>query len=106
MTKAQVSITREIVPDDDADTSYLEQDEFKDALTAYRDGQFSFVGVRAVAEIRVPYGKDWIVTKLKSPGLWGIEDHSGESYFAEVFEEEKRTLIDMLQSLHELEIVD
>jgi hypothetical protein len=107
MTKpARVTITMEIVPDDCADASYLEQDDFEDRLEAYRRGDFSFVGVRAVAHIRVPYGEHAeIETTLKSPGLWGIEDDSGGDYFLDVFEGEKLTLLDMLKSLHNYTLV-
>jgi hypothetical protein len=106
MPKAQVIITREIVPDDSPDPSYLEQDGWQGRLAAYRQGEFGFVGVRAVAEIKIPHGADWIVSRVSSPGLWGIEDDSGEGYFREVFQEERKTLIDMLESLKDFEIID
>jgi hypothetical protein len=105
MSEAQVTIIREIVPDDDADISWLEQEGFEQDLAAYQAGVFGFVGVRAVAEIRIPYGHDWIVTTLKSPGLWGIQDNSGDDYYQEVFEEERQTLLDMLVSLRNFELV-
>lgn len=106
MPKAQVIITREIVPDDSPDASYLEQDGWQERLAAYQRGEFGFVGVRAVAQIKIPYGADWIISKVTSPGLWGIEDDSGDAYFSEVFQEERKTLVDMLESLKDFEIVD
>lgn len=104
--KAQVKIVREIVTDEDADTSYLEQEDWDERRDQYQRGLFAFCGVRAVAEIRVPYGHDWITTTLKSPGLWSIEDDSDESYLQQVFLEERNTLLDMLKSLHEFEVVE
>jgi len=107
MAKTQVLIRMEIVPDDDCpDISYLEQEEFRDRLAAYQRGEFGFCGVRAVAEIRVPYGADWILTSIKSPGLWCIEDDSGDAYFRSVFNEEKATLLDMLASMQDFEITE
>jgi Bifunctional DNA primase/polymerase, N-terminal len=37
-------------------------------------------------------------TYLKSPGLWGVQSHSGEDYFNEIFEEEAKTLKDMIEA--------
>ena len=107
MPKAQVTITREIIPDEHPDASYLEQEDmgFEYRLAAYRRGEFGFVGVRARAEIRTPYGQDWIVAHISSPGLWGIEDDSGEDYFNEVYEEEKQTLLGMLDDIKNFELV-
>jgi len=105
MTKAQVVITQEVVDDTDPDTSYLEQDDFAERLAEYRNGDFSFVGVRATALIRVPYGADFIETRISSSGLWGIESDSGQDYFDEVFQEERKTLLEMLQAMHDFEVV-
>jgi hypothetical protein len=66
--------------------------------------------VRAVAHVQIPHGTDsrngpvYILTTLKSPGVWGIEDDSGEDYFNEVFKEEQRILYEMLNSLREYEV--
>lgn len=105
MAKAKIIIERELVPDEDPDTSYLEQEGFEDRMRQYENGLFSFVGVRAVAHIEVPCGSAWIMSTIKSPGLWGIEDDSSEAYFNDVFEEEKRTLLEMLESMREFEVV-
>lgn len=105
MAKAQVIISQEVLDDSDADASWLEQDDFADRLAEYRAGDFSFVGVRATALIRVPYGKDFIETRISSPGLWGIESDSGQAYFDEVFQEERKTLLEMLESMHEFEVL-
>ncbi len=90
---------RQIVPDDCPDTSYLEQEGFDDRREQYRQGAFEFVGIRAAVELPIPYGKDRILVKVESPGLWGIESDSGEDYFNSVFQEESNTLADMLAEL-------
>ena len=90
---------RRIVPDDCPDTSYLEQEGFEDLREQYRQGDFDFVGVRAAVELPIPFGKDRIITRIESPGLWGVESDSGEDYFDSVFQEESATLADMLTAL-------
>jgi hypothetical protein len=90
---------RQLVPDDCPDTSYLEQEGFGDRLEQYRQGAFDYVGVRAAVELPIPYGKDRILIKIESPGLWGIESDSGEDYFNSVFQEESNILADMLAEL-------
>lgn len=90
---------REIVPDRDPDASYLEQEGFEDRRAEYRAGGFGFVGMRASIELHIPHGGTTILQKITSPGLWGIEDDSGNEYFAECFAEEANILADMLQQL-------
>lgn len=63
------------------------------------------IGIRAHAELNIPHGSSWIIQKISSPGLWGIE--SDVSYFTEVENEELATLRDMLSQLGiELETID
>ncbi len=62
------------------------------------DGPEEAVGVQAVAVLEIPFGKDFIRTTIKSPGLWGIEG-GDDRYYREIFAEEKATLIDMLDGL-------
>ena len=93
--KARVRIYPEQVPDGNVDVAWHDTGA----------GDFGFCGIRAVAEIRIPYGNDWIVTTLKSPGLWGIADDSDPDYLAEVFEQEKAILLEMLASLRDFELV-
>lgn len=88
---------RQIVPDDCPDASYLEQDATR--LEQFRQGEFDYIGVRAAVELPIPYGKDRIITRIESPGLWGIESDSGEDYFDSVFQEESTILADMLVEL-------
>jgi hypothetical protein len=90
---------RQIVPDDCPDTSYLEQEGFEDRLGQYRQGDFDYIGVRAAVELPIPYGKDRILARIESPGLWGIESDSGEDYLDSVFQEETDILAEMLTEL-------
>ena len=94
----------EVVPDTDPDTSYLYQDDpdFSERREAFERGDFGFVGVRAVAEITFEHEDTGGWTqgpRVTTPGLWGIEDDSGEDYFREVGEDEAGELVDMLHAL-------
>lgn len=86
---------------------YTEQDQAR--LAAWRNDEWSFVGVRAQATIKTPYGinpKCWISTTLMSPGLWGVESDSSEDYFQEVYRQEREILIAMLASLKSYSLID
>lgn len=101
-TKAKLGdITIRVVPDESPDASYLEQEDmgFEERLEAYRAGEFGFVGVLVRAEVKIPYGHDWIMTHVDSPGLWGIKNDSGDDYFRSVADDELDILRDMLASL-------
>lgn len=91
----------EVLPDEDADTSYLDQDEFETRREEYREGSFSFVGVRACAAILFETEQGgWIHgPTVTTPGLWGIEDDSGEDYLREVGADEAAQLPEMLEAL-------
>lgn len=109
MTKEIESILCQQTFDDDGDISYLQQydinsknpDERQNAkqdkkrLEAYYNNEWHFVGVQAVAEIRI----DGLLQTISSSGLWGIESDSDDEYFDEVFEEEKEQLKDVLLQL-------
>jgi hypothetical protein len=84
-----------VMPDDDPDISFLDQDEFEDRKEAYRRGDFSFVGVRAEAEVVV----DGIVQNITSGGLWGVESDSGDEYIKEIAGEEYNDLRQILKTL-------
>lgn len=90
-----ISVEREIVPDENPDTSYLDQDEFTERRDAYWRGDFGFVGVRAVAELTIA----GTVQTIVSPGLWGIESDSDESYFDEVYADERDVLREILAAI-------
>jgi hypothetical protein len=87
------------VVDEDPDTSYLEQEDWADRLEEYRNGGFYFEGVVAVATLKVPTSQGgWIHTgEISSPGLWGIESDSGESYFEEIGKEQVDELREILR---------
>ncbi len=92
-------ICKVVEPDPEADTSYLEKDDFKDHLAAYSRGEFTHVGVWAEVEVYV----SGVRQIIRSGGLWGIEDNgSVESakYLEEVFAEERQALIDILAALN------
>lgn len=99
ITVAKRDFYRQTVPDDCPDPSYLEQEGFGDRLEQYRQGAFDFIGIRATVELPIPYGKDRILIRIESPGLWGIESDSGEDYLDSVFQEESATLAEMLMEL-------
>jgi len=84
-----------VLPDEDPDTSFLDQDEFEDRKEAFRRGDFSFVGVRAEAEITV----DGISQTIVSGGLWGVESDAGDEYIKEVAGEEYTDLRRILKTL-------
>jgi hypothetical protein len=82
------------------DPSYCEQDGAR--LNAWCRGDWSFVGIRAKAIIKFPYGSNpdcWTTSELLSPGLWSIESDSGDEFFREVYEEERKILGGMLAGL-------
>ena len=90
-----VSVKVLVLPDEDPDTSFLDQDEFEDRKEAYKRGDFSFVGVRAEAEITV----DGISQTITSGGLWGVESDAGDEYIKEVGGEEYNDLRKILKTL-------
>lgn len=57
-------------------------------MNAWKAGIWWYVGVRAKAIIMVRRSGVGTVYELTSPGLWGIESDSDESYLASVFENE------------------
>jgi hypothetical protein len=90
-----VSVKALVLPDEDPDVSFLDQDEFEDRKEEYHRGDFSFVGVRAEAEIVV----DGILQTIVSGGLWGVESDAGDEYIKEVSQEEYNDLRKILKTL-------
>jgi hypothetical protein len=87
------------------DPEYRRQDEAR--LEAWRNDEWHFLGIRARAHIKIPYGSNpdcWMTSELLSPGLWGIESDSGDAYFQQIYQEERSILIDMLASLKICEV--
>jgi hypothetical protein len=63
-------------------SSGAEQALRKARLKAWRNDEWHFVGIRAKATLKIPYGSNpdcRITTELSSPGLWGIESISSKS---------------------------
>jgi hypothetical protein len=82
------------------DPEYREQDDAR--LKALRNDEWHFIGIRAKATIKIPTGSNpqcWITSELFSPGLWGIESDSGDSYFDQVYQDERDILLSILASL-------
>jgi hypothetical protein len=84
-----------VLPDEDPDTSFLDQEDFEDRRKEFERGDFSFVGVRAEAEIVV----DGIVQTITSGGLWGVESDAGDEYIQSVAAEEYADLRKILKTL-------
>ena len=110
---AQIEIAMMIDADHDANPNdYLFQDpdyqqEDQRRFKAWQDGDWHFIGVRAKAQIKIPYGTNpecWIISQMLSPGLWGVESDSGDAYVQQVYQEERDILLDMLTSLKTYEI--
>jgi hypothetical protein len=85
------TIVREIVPDDEADLAGLEDDLAR--LAAYARGAFSYIGVRAAVEIVTP---DGVTVRFTTAGVWGVESDCGASRLADLFADERATLLDSL----------
>lgn len=98
--------------DSDGDISYLQQD-YRDVtptqraeylardrarLDAYKRGDWHFIGIRARAHVDVTRGKVTTSYTLDSPGLWGIESDSDDSYLESVFREEAEMLEDDIKA--------
>lgn len=110
---AQIAIEMTTDYDHDADPNdYLFQDpdyraEDQRRLDAWRRGDWHFVGIRAKARIKIPYGTNsecWITSEMVSPGLWGVESDAGDRYFEHVYQDEREILLDMLGSLKTADI--
>lgn len=111
--RARIKISCDIQVDMDADVSYLgstattaeEKEADAERLRAYYRGDWHMIGVRATAEISIPYGHAWIIEHVSSPGVWGIESDSSKEYLTAIYAEETAILIDMLDSIKDYELV-
>lgn len=101
--KVTVTFKRQDMDDDSPDLSHLEQayDDVADPseragyrradlarLTAYYQGHWHMIGIRAVATIWVQRDNYRTNYEITSPGLYGIESDSEESYLQSVYKEE------------------
>jgi hypothetical protein len=111
MSKVTVTFKMEQIEDSDGDLSYLEQDCFDGPgemdgparIAAYKRGDWHFIGVRAVAIIWIQRDKYRTNYTLESPGCYGIESDSDESYLKEVFAEECDTLRSDIEAMKNAE---
>jgi hypothetical protein len=80
----------QVIHDDDADISYLEQEGFEDRLADYKADKFTFYGVRV--KVIVHNWKTGCSKTFQSPGLWGIDSDNSSQYFYEVAGDEMAIL--------------
>lgn len=66
----------------------------------YDKDDWHMTGIRARAEILVPQGRHWIIQRITSGGLWGIESDSDEDYKDQVGADELTDLREMLDALN------
>lgn len=109
VTKVTVTFTMQEAHDQDADASdlmdtawkydgctaeetatYIAQD--KERLKAYRNDEWHYIGIRAVATIWIERPGYRTNYTLESPGLWGIESDSGNAQLDSVYADECATL--------------
>lgn len=95
--KVTVTFSRQEIDDCDPDLSYLEpqtwmgeEDKTANAvrLAAYQRDEWHMIGIRAKATICVQRLGCSTSYELTSPGLWGVESDSDESYLQSVYEEQ------------------
>ena len=89
------SITAKQMFDPFPDVSYLESEGFQGRRQQYDNGDFSFIGIQAEAEIIV----SGVCQTITSGGLWGIESDSTPDYLSEIEQEEIEQLQEILQAL-------
>jgi hypothetical protein len=82
-------------PDQDANTSYLKHEGLEERLAEYKKGAFSFVCVRAEAEVLI----EEIPQTLTSGGMPGIESDSEDEYLDEIIDGEWKALRAVLKTV-------
>lgn len=95
-----VQFERKIMPDHDArpeeklfnddDPEAMAADQAR--LDAWKRDEWHFIGIRAVAKCFIVSGGVGTYVNIESPGLWGTESDSDESYINEIYGEEIATL--------------
>lgn len=77
-----------------------QQEAAQARMDGWRNDEWRYVGTIARAHISVPIGGgSFTQFSLDSAGLWGTESDSEESYFAEIFEDEKAQVLANLGAL-------
>jgi hypothetical protein len=98
--KRIISIKIKVMPDEDADLSFIDPVEDKDLLAAYECGEREMLSVQAEAEVVL--SEQDIVQTITSGGLWGIDcDRStqSEEYINVISQEEFQELANELGAL-------
>jgi len=83
--KRIIGVRRDVVPDPAPDVSDVSA---RERLKAYNAGEWSMVGIRAVAEIEAADMRETIT----SAGVWNVPSDSPEHYFQDVYREELESL--------------
>jgi hypothetical protein len=91
MTLELETIKRKDIYDENPDLSWVD----KKRLESMDMGYWHFIGILAVAEIRI----NGISETISSPGLWNIESDSDESDLNEIYQDQKDELAAMLREL-------
>ena len=66
---------------------YCEQDY--ERIESFNKGNWYFLGIKVEAEIQTSKnGKEWLINRISSGGLFGIESDSESSYFEEIEKEQ------------------
>jgi hypothetical protein len=86
----ETSVKVQVMRDDDADMSYLEQEGFEKRLAAYEAGDFTCYGI--CVKVIVHNWTTGSTQTFESSGLWGIESDASSQYFYEVAGEEMAKL--------------
>jgi hypothetical protein len=69
-------------------------------MESLNSGNWYFMGISAIAEINTSNNnKEWLINKISSGGLWGIESDSSKEYIKEIELEELNNLKDVLKTL-------
>lgn len=93
--------------DNDGYPDYLELDQDtipsnKKRLEAYNRDEWWPIGIIAEADILTSCegnSGSWLINRVTSGGLWGIESDAGEEYFKEIEEDQLAELADILKEL-------
>ncbi len=107
MTVRAADLERIVEDDPYPDLSWLEPDANPanaeanaERLTAYHEGEWYCIGIRARAAFLIDLGHGVLIQTVESPGLWGIESDSDPEYLDQVFTEEAQTLRGILAQLN------
>lgn len=95
-----VEFDRVIAADDDARPHDYADAIGEDRVAAWMRGEWSYVGIYVAAHVRIPVGgKSFATYTLTSPGIWGVEDDSGEEYLTALHNEQVEVLKHDLRAL-------